>query len=101
MGYPLERGGLSVINAAEMYQAEALAEGTRLTRLKLMENACESVAAEIRRRWSPRKTLVVCGPGNNGGDGIGIACILRRLRWSVDVALVVPKHNSSPNTVEM
>lgn len=42
----------------------------------LMENAARSCAEEIERRWRPLsdlRVIVVCGSGNNGGDGFAIA----------------------------
>jgi hydroxyethylthiazole kinase-like uncharacterized protein yjeF len=101
MGLSINRGGLSVLSAAQMYRAEKLATETGVTTLELMENACRSVVAEITSRWSPRKTLVVCGPGQNGGDGLGIACLLRQRRWMVEVALAEPKQDFQGNAKVM
>ncbi len=54
--------------------------------LVLMERAALSVAEEmIRKKELLSKTLVVCGTGNNGGDGIAIARIL--YLWGYDVSL--------------
>jgi ADP-dependent NAD(P)H-hydrate dehydratase / NAD(P)H-hydrate epimerase len=53
-----------------------------------MQNAGAAVAREIRQRWTPRRALVVCGPGNNGGDGFVAARELEATGWSVRVALL-------------
>ena len=90
MGLPINQGGLPVVTAKEMYRAEDLGTKSGTTKLELMENACRSVVSEISARWTPRKTLIVCGPGENGGDGLGVACLLRQRRWTVEVALEDP-----------
>ena len=37
----------------------------------LMDNAAKDVAAEVAK-MKPRRVLIVCGPGNNGGDGLAM-----------------------------
>jgi NAD(P)H-hydrate epimerase len=48
--------------------------------IALMENAAHRVVEELVREFSPLDTqniLILCGKGNNGGDGLAIARILR------------------------
>jgi len=54
----------------------------------LMQRAGEAVAREIIRRWPPRPTTVLCGPGNNGGDGFVAAIALAQAGWPVRIALL-------------
>ncbi|HMJ15977.1 MAG TPA: NAD(P)H-hydrate dehydratase [Polyangiaceae bacterium] len=59
--------------------------------LLLMENAgrgaAEALAKELAQHPERSPTLIVCGPGNNGGDGFVVARLLRALGLPVSVAL--------------
>lgn len=52
----------------------------------LMARAGRAVARTVRRRVAPCRTLVLCGPGNNGGDGIVAAQALQGAGWGVAIA---------------
>jgi len=57
--------------------------------IDLMERACHAFTDwYIQHFQSDKKTGIVCGPGNNGGDGLGIARMLSRLGYSVNVWVV-------------
>jgi hydroxyethylthiazole kinase-like uncharacterized protein yjeF len=57
--------------------------------LELMERACRAFTAWFTPRYDvSRKIGVVCGTGNNGGDGLGIARLLREWGYPVKVWIV-------------
>lgn len=65
--------------------------------IDLMERACHAfVQWFVQRFVSSNKVLVVCGHGNNGGDGLGIARMLSEWGYPVQV-LLVSGSNSSPD----
>jgi hydroxyethylthiazole kinase-like uncharacterized protein yjeF len=69
-----------ILTTAEMYAADRAAP---VPSLILMENAGRAVADAIAARFVPRKTAVLCGPGNNGGDGYVVARLLKERGWDV------------------
>src|SRR5262245_20177496 len=79
---------LALLTPDEMSRADAFAVASGRSTEALMLAAGEAVAAAIMARWSPRKTLVLCGPGNNGGDGFVSARALEDAGWPVRVALL-------------
>ena len=57
-----------------------------MSSLEAMEAAGGAVAVEIVRRWpGAGRAVVLCGPGNNGGDGFVCARHLHAAGWSVIV----------------
>ena len=61
---------LELLTAEEMGKADRLTIEGGVPGLTLMENAGRAVADEVSCRFpDARQVAVLCGPGNNGGDG--------------------------------
>ncbi|MBK8907460.1 MAG: NAD(P)H-hydrate dehydratase [Rhodospirillales bacterium] len=78
----------ALLTVDQMYAADAGAAAAGVRTLDLMEAAGTAIAREIRRRWRPRRTVVLCGPGNNGGDGFVVARLLAGRGWPVRIGLL-------------
>ncbi len=75
-----------ILTAARMRAAEARAIEAGTAETALMERAGAALAEAIRLYAGPRETLVLCGPGNNGGDGYVAARHLAAGGYPVRVA---------------
>ncbi len=82
------------IGAEGMRGADRRAQGLGVTSTRLMENAGCAVAAVVKAlavqtgRWDNGPILILCGPGNNGGDGFVAARHLSRHGARVVAVLV-------------
>ncbi len=70
-----------------MYRADALAVASGIFGERLMEVAGKAVA-DVVLKWGYQKVAVLCGPGNNGGDGFVAARYLAEAGLEVKVALL-------------
>ncbi|MEG8013348.1 NAD(P)H-hydrate dehydratase [Sphingomonas sp. 22R3R2A-7] len=81
---PIE--GQPVLTAAEMRAAEEAVIATGVSVDTLMDRAGTRIAHAVRRLAGANAILILCGPGNNGGDGYVAARVLADLGATVRVA---------------
>ncbi|MGB6006982.1 NAD(P)H-hydrate dehydratase [Castellaniella sp.] len=77
-----------LLSPAQMAAADQAAMAAGIGGRRLMAAAGAAVAQAILDRWSCAPVLVLCGLGNNGGDGFIVAQRLRAAGWPVRVALM-------------
>jgi ADP-dependent NAD(P)H-hydrate dehydratase / NAD(P)H-hydrate epimerase len=80
-----------IITVEEMRAIDAASAQAGVPTRMLMENAGRAVAHAIMDRLTPRSTVVLCGPGNNGGDGWVAARVLQEAGRPVRVETLVPR----------
>lgn len=71
-------------------------ENEPIASIDLMERASVAFSTWYVQRFSPQKKIaIVCGVGNNGGDGLAVARILREKQYSVQVFILGDVNKSS------
>ena len=83
---------LEPLSVEDMRRIEENCVGLGISKLQLMENAGKAVAERVRHlykssRNAANKIVIICGLGNNGGDGFVVARHLSR-EFTVHVVLV-------------
>jgi len=86
---------MKILTAAQMQDVDrATTERYGVPSLALMENAGRSVVEFLQERFSPleeQEIVILCGRGNNGGDGMVVARMLRELGLEPRVLLLASR----------
>ena len=81
------------LNSQQMREIEKLALNSKSDAINLMARAGTEVYNVMVERFKPCKVLIICGSGNNGGDGYVVANLLLKNNWDVKILQV-----ASPKT---
>ena len=94
--------GLELLTTDEMGLADRLTIEGGTPGLVLMENAGRAVAQEVARRFPTADMVsILCGPGNNGGDGFVAARLLRQQGFGVRLGLLGAVERLKGDAAEM
>ena len=89
---------MKLYTAEEMSRADGRAQDLGIPGGVLMERAGVAMAQVALERFSPERALIVCGGGNNGGDGFVIARELHRAGVKVAVLATKEEYRGDPAT---
>src|ERR1700694_2656669 len=94
---------MRIVTAAEMREIDRVtSERFGVPSLTLMENAGSAVAEFVLERYSSAKTIgVICGKGNNGGDGFVAARKLTNAGKNIQVLLLADPSELRGDAAEM
>ncbi|WP_418138972.1 NAD(P)H-hydrate epimerase [Marinomonas sp. RS-M-Aa-14] len=85
-----------LLTASEMTEADKAAVVAGVPAIDLMAAAGKTVVDALMQRWSKCSVLVLCGPGNNGGNGFVVAQLLGSVGWPVRLAFMGAVEKLSP-----
>lgn len=82
---------MKLVTAEQMQEIDRRSiEERGIPGIRLMEQAGRAIAMDIAEAFPPGRVAVLCGHGNNGGDGYIAAAHLQRFGWEVTLVAVTP-----------
>src|SRR2546421_3421449 len=93
--------GPEVLTVAEMSEADHLAIAAGVASQTLMENAGSAVADAVDANYPGACVAVLCGPGNNGGDGFCAAFHLRKRGYDLRLSSLVAPASLKGDAADM
>lgn len=84
----MRRSPRRLLTPREMALADRASIEAGVSGADLMAAAGDGVAEAVMARWSPRPVMVLCGPGDNGGDGFVAARRLLAAGWPTRLSLL-------------
>jgi len=93
--------GIEVLTVAQMGEADRLAVASGIASLSLMERAGSLVADALDANYPIASVVVLCGPGNNGGDGFCAAHHARQRGYDIRLASLGAVENLRGDAADM
>ena len=92
---------IPLLSANEMQAADARTIACGTPSLTLMERAAQAALDELLSRFDTSKTLFLCGPGNNGGDGFAMARLFAERVGAAEVYFFGKEAHGKPDPTAM
>ncbi|RIL06436.1 MAG: hypothetical protein DCC75_10840 [Proteobacteria bacterium] len=91
-----------IASVAEMVGFDRATIDSGVPSLELMERAGKGVYQHIKRMLKGKtRCLILCGPGNNGGDGLVVARLLKKSGFKVEAVLCSGRRYSEDNSAQL
>ena len=92
---PIQSEALYSVAQVRELEKAALAV-SEIASIDLMRRAAKAAYEFLRQRWpAARRIAVLCGSGNNGGDGYALATLARKDQLEVDLIVLAPPRPGS------
>ncbi|WP_439880606.1 NAD(P)H-hydrate dehydratase [Pontibacter sp. MBLB2868] len=90
---------MKLLTAAQTREADAYTiKDQGISSVDLMERAAKAFVGWFENKFKPsEQVFILCGPGNNGGDGLAVARLLHERMYHVKVLLIGNTEKASPD----